>query len=183
LSKYKLHLFGWITLLVFPIPAFWCLWYFEKTELLNFLQIDQLWNIRTALGIEFGIGYAFLALIFMNAPVFDEIPDRIEKVIQGMNLNWFDILFLSFCAGAGEELLFRVGVQHYLGIWITSVLFVAIHGYLNPFNWRKSLYGLIVLPFIVLISYGYNHFGLWFCIGAHFSYDLVLFYAIVNSKD
>ena len=152
-------------------------------DLLNFLQIDQLWDIKTALGIEFGIAYAFLALIFMNAPVFDEIPDRIEKVIKGMNLNWFDILFLSFCAGAGEELLFRVGVQHYLGIWITSVLFVAIHGYLNPFNWRKSLYGLIVLPFIVLISYGYHHFGLWFCIGAHFSYDLVLFYAMVNSKE
>ena len=170
-------------MLVFPIPAFWCLWYFEKMEILDFLQLNKIWDIKTALGIEFGIFYAIIALIFMNAPVFDEIPDRIEKMIQNMNLNWFDILFLSFCAGAGEELLFRVGFQHYLGIWITSILFVAIHGYLNPFNWRKSLYGLIVLPFIVLISYGYNHFGLWFCIGAHFSYDLVLFYAIINSKD
>jgi len=50
LSKYKLHLFGWITLLVFPIPAFWCLWYFEKMEILDFLQLDRIWNIKTALG-------------------------------------------------------------------------------------------------------------------------------------
>ena len=170
-------------MIVFPIPSFWCLWYFEKIDILDFLQLSQIWDIRTVLGIEFGIFYAVIALIFMNSPVFDEIPDRIEKIIQGMKLNWFDILFLSLCAGIGEELLFRVGVQHYLGVWITSVLFVAIHGYLNPFNWRKSLYGLIVLPFIILISLGFNHFGLWFCIGAHFSYDLVLFYAIVNSKD
>jgi len=46
-------------------------------------------------------------------------------------------------------------------------------------NWRFSLYGLIILPFIVLLSYGFEFFGLWFAIAAHFAYDAVLFTAIV----
>ncbi len=182
MSKYKLHLFGWITLLVFPLPAFWVLWYFENFSILDFLQLSSVLDIRSGLGVEFGILYAFFALLFLNAPVFDELPDKMETMIKNMNLKWFDTVFLSLCAGIGEELLFRVGVQHYCGIWVTSIVFVAIHGYLNPFNWRKSLYGLIVLPFILLISYGYEHFGLWFCIGAHFSYDLVLFVAITKKE-
>jgi membrane protease YdiL (CAAX protease family) len=100
-----------------------------------------------------------------------------------MNLNVGDAIFLSFCAGFGEELLFRSGMQYYLGIIVTSLIFVAIHGYLNPKNWRYSLYGLLVLPFILLISLGFETFGLWFAIAAHFSYDAVLFIAMLNTKN
>lgn len=182
MSKYRLYLFGLITLILFPLISFLCLWYFATISLADFLQLELIINIKTAIGIEFGIIYAYLALLLLQAPVFDVLPNRLEVMIQNMNLTIMDALFLSLCAGIGEELLFRVGVQHYLGIWITSILFVAIHGYLNPKNWRMSLYGLIVLPFVVLLAYGYNHFGLWFCIGAHFSYDFVLFMAIRKVK-
>lgn len=178
MSKYRLYLFGLITLILFPLISFLCLRYFTTISLAEFLQLENLINIKTAIGIEFGIVYAFLALLLLQAPVFDVLPNRMEIMIRNMNLTILDALFLSLCAGIGEELLFRVGVQHYLGIWITSILFVAIHGYLNPKNWRMSLYGLIVLPFVVLLAYGYDHFGLWFCIGAHFSYDFILFMAI-----
>ena len=66
-------------------------------------------------------------------------------------------------------------MQPYLGWLFTSIFFVALHGYLNPWNWRFSVYGLIILPFIFAISLGFNHFGIWFSIAAHFSYDAVLF--------
>ncbi len=129
-------------------------------------------------GTTLGIAYAVLSLFFMQAKVFDKMPNRIEHIVKGMNLTILDCFFLSICAGVGEELLFRSGIQFYLGPIITSILFVAIHGYLNPRNWRMSLYGLIVLPFILLIAYAFEEFGLWFCIFAHFSYDLVLFIII-----
>jgi len=129
-------------------------------------------------GTALGIAYAVLSLFFMQAKVFDKMPNRIEHIVKGMNLTILDCFFLSICAGVGEELLFRSGIQFYLGPIITSILFVAIHGYLNPRNWRMSLYGLIVLPFILLIAYAFEEFGLWLCIFAHFSYDLVLFIII-----
>jgi len=147
---------------------------------LEILDLDNLDAYPLTLGIGFGILYALLALGFMQSSVFQELPTRIETIVKNMNLSIWDCLFLSICAGVGEELLFRSGVQYYLGPIITSIIFVAIHGYLNPFNWRMSLYGLIVLPFILVISYALEEFGLWFCIGAHFSYDFVLFYVMTT---
>lgn len=180
MSKRGIYILGFITLLVFPIPAYVYLYFAEDYSLLQFIRWDEIWKPETILGINLGIIYAFFALLFMGAPVFEKLPNRVENIVRNMRLNVWDAIFLSICAGVGEELLFRAGVQLLLGPWITSVLFVAIHGYLNPMNWRMSLYGLLVLPFILLISFGYETFGQWFSIGAHFSYDLVLFMTLVS---
>lgn len=175
MKKRALYIMGLITLLVFPIPTFLVMWYVEDTSMLELLQFENFTYLKFGLGIELGILYAFIAMLLMNAPVFDKLPVRVETMVKNMKLSIWDCVFLSICAGVGEELLFRSGVQFYLGPLITSVIFVAVHGYLNPLNWRMSIYGLIVLPFILMISYGFEEFGLWFAIGAHFSYDLVLF--------
>ena len=174
---------GLVTLLVFPIPTFVGLYFLEGTEPLEILDLKNFTFGQTAFGIVIGMLYAVIALAFMQASVFDKLPNRVEHIVANMNLNIWDCLFLSLCAGVGEELLFRSGVQFYLGPLITSVVFVAIHGYLNPFNWRMSLYGIIVLPFILILSYALEEFGLWFCIGAHFSYDFVLFYLMTHPID
>lgn len=166
---------GCVTLFVFPIPTFLVLYFVEGIVPFDIFQFDAPLAFPLVLGILFGVFYAFLASIFMRSSVFDPLPNRVENMVRRMNLSVWDCVFLSVCAGVGEELLFRSGVQFYLGPWITSVFFVAIHGYLNPMNWRMSLYGVIVLPFIIVISFALEEFGLWFCIGAHFSYDLVLF--------
>ena len=173
---------GLITLLLFPIPTFIVLNYFEEINPLELFQFENFSVFKIGIGLQLGIVYAFIALLIMRASVFEKLPSRIEHIVKRMNLRLIDCVFISFCAGFGEELLFRSGVQFYLGPLITAIFFVAIHGYLNPFNWRMSLYGLIVLPFILLISYGFTTFGLWFCIAAHFAYDLVLFIAMKNSN-
>lgn len=182
MNKKSIYILGFITLLVFPIPAFVGLFILEEITPSQLFQFERLSVFNVVIGLQLGIVYAFLALLFMQAPVFDKLPNRIERLIKDMKLTVFDCIFLSLCAGVGEEFLFRSGIQFYLGVLITSVFFVAIHGYLNPMNWRMSLYGLIVLPFIVLLGFGLSEFGIWFCIAAHFSYDLVLFLAI-NSED
>ena len=183
MKKRTIYLMGLVTLIVFPIPTFVVLPWLHNLGISDIFQLENLSVFKVGIGIQLGVVYAFLALLFMQAPIFNEMPNRVEKVVQAMNLNLFDCIFLSLCAGIGEELLFRSGVQYYLGPLITAILFVAIHGYLNPFNWKKSLYGFIVLPFILLISYGFVTFGLWFAIAAHFSYDLVLFLVITGDKD
>jgi membrane protease YdiL (CAAX protease family) len=182
LKKRSLYILGLITLIVFPLPTFIGLWFIEGIDPMTLFQFENCSVYTVGLGLQLGSLYAFLALIVMRAKVFQSLPVRVETMVRDMKLTFWDCLFLSICAGVGEELLFRSGVQFYLGPIITSVFFVAIHGYLNPFNWRMSLYGLIVLPFIFLISYGFEEFGLWFAIAAHFSYDLVLFIAM-SSED
>ncbi len=176
--KTRIYLLGLITLLVFPIPAIWALWYFEEINPLEILDLNQLINPKTLLGLSWGMIYAVFSMSVFQLNIFGNELDRQEKLIQSMNLNLVDKIFLSLCAGFGEEILFRVGVQHWLGIWITSILFISIHGYLNPKKWRLSLYGILLLPFILSLGSWLSPMGIWFCIAAHFSYDLMLFISI-----
>ena len=174
---------GLVTLLGFPIFGYILSFGLEVTHVGEFLELSSFTIIPVGYGLMFGLSYAFLALLFMDAPIFDSLGNRMEHLMKQLKLTVVKGLFLSVCAGVGEELLFRASVQPYLGIWITSILFVAIHGYLNPWNWKFSLYGIIILPFMILLSYGYERFGLWFAIMAHTAYDAVLFTSIVNNKD
>lgn len=175
-------LLGLVTLLLFPIPTFLVHYFVNHISPWKILEFQKFNILNIGLGLQFGFVYGIVAMLFLQAPLFEKLPNRIDDLVRAMNLNVGDAIFLSFCAGFGEELLFRSGVQYYMGIVLTSLIFVAIHGYLNPKNWRYSMYGLIVLPFILLLSMGFETFGLWFAIAAHFSYDAVLFIAILQSK-
>lgn len=176
-------LLGLVTLLVFPIPTFLFHYVVNHISPWKILDFERFTTLNIGLGLEFGFVYGIVAMLLLQAPLFKKLPNRIDHIVRSMNLNVGDAIFLSFCAGFGEELLFRSGVQYYLGIILTSVIFVAIHGYLNPKNWRYSMYGLIVLPFILLLSMGFETFGLWFAISAHFAYDAVLFIAMLQNKE
>lgn len=173
--KVRIYILGIITLLVFPVPALWTLWYFEDLSPWKVLDFGAVIDPKTLLGLSWGFIFAVFSMFCFQSKIFGHELQKQEKLILSMNLNLFDKLFLSFCAGFGEEILFRSGIQHWLGIWITSVLFVAIHGYLDPRNWRLSLYGLLILPFIVTLGFWLEPMGIWFCIAAHFGYDLMLF--------
>lgn len=175
-----MYLLGLVTLLVFPLPSYFMLHFQEGTQLDEFLQIDSFSTVPVSYGLLFGIIYAFFASVILKAEIFEKLPLRIDKLVNDLNINVWDGIFLSLCAGIGEELLFRSGVQYYLGILATSILFVAIHGYFSIKNIKMSLYGIVVFPFILLISLGFEHFGLWFSICAHFSYDLTLFIAMIR---
>ena len=183
MNKSKILFFGWVTLLLMPLPAYFALHYFKGVDIYAFFQVANFKTIPILYGLEFGIVYAFLAMLLLQAPVFKTIPLPIDKLVKDLNLNYVDAVFLSLCAGIGEELLFRSGIQTFLGVWITSFLFVAVHGYFSLKKIKMSLYGLVVLPFILVISCGFEHFGLWFSISAHFAYDLVLFFVLIQSED
>jgi membrane protease YdiL (CAAX protease family) len=178
LRKRSLYLLGLITLIVFPIPTFVVLYYFYDIQPLKILQFESFQIIPVGFGLQLGFIYGIFALLLMKSRIFDDLPVNIEQVVKRMRLSFLDALLLSLCAGIGEELLFRSGVQFFLDPVTTSIIFIAIHGYLNPLNWRMSIYGLIILPFVLLISYGFEYFGLWFAIAAHFMYDFVLFRSI-----
>lgn len=178
----KIRFLGLVTLLIFPIPGYFIASYYNEVLFTEFLQVNRIEIIPLVYGLQIGFVYAFIAYLFMKAPFFDQLPNKVDRIIDQLPLTYADGIFLSACAGIGEELLFRAGIQPLLGPWITSVVFVALHGYLNPWNWKFSMYGLIVLPFIVVISFGFIHFGLWFSIAAHFAYDAVLFVIMIKKR-
>tara|TARA_B100000508_G_scaffold136157_1_gene128836 strand:- start:91960 stop:92517 length:558 start_codon:yes stop_codon:yes gene_type:complete len=180
--KIQFHLLGWITLLVFPGIGLWLLWYFEDIPIIEVLELHDIFTPKTLLGIEFGLFYGLFILAVSQHDIFKSMSHHQERLFRSLQLNWGDIIFMSFCAGFGEEILFRAGIQTWLGPWITTFLFIAVHGYFNPTSWKQSMLGLVLFPFILIISFSYELLGLWFCVGAHFSYDLLMFQGVLRKR-
>ena len=129
-----------------------------------------------------GIGTLFASfsliplLLLLQTPYLRGTRAFFAGLMTDYRVQTWHIWVLSFCAGVGEELLFRGFVQQYLGIGITAILFVFLHGYLNPLNRPLFIYGI----FLSGVSFGFG----WICqqyslpaaMIAHFWIDVALLY-------
>ena len=147
------------------------------TDLDISVMMRQTVSLPKQLGLGIGIGavMGYLAHLLTETKWVRPSASKYSSQIGKLDLNKVDMVLISICAGFGEELLFRGAIQMFFGIWPTAVLFVAIHGYLNPRDWRISIYGLLITIFIGLIGYMMEYWGIWAAIAAHAMVDLVLF--------
>jgi len=134
------------------------------------------WFKQLALGIPAGIAAAVGAQYIIERPFMQEVHVKYSSVLGNFKLNWNEIVLVSLCAGAGEELLFRGAIQPFAGVVITSIAFVAIHGYLNPKDWRMSVYGIYMTMVIVGLGIMAEKCGLISSIAAHTLIDIYLLY-------
>ena len=127
-------------------------------------------------GAGFGILSGLLSIRIIKMKFFKSEKNYYQNIIQHLGLDYFGIFFISFCAGFGEEVFFRGVLQQYFGVWLTAVLFVALHGYLNPKKWRRVVYGV----FLVFVSGGFGYlyewYGVWCAVTAHMVIDIILLY-------
>lgn len=104
------------------------------------------------------------------------------QLMMAYRVRQIHIWGLSICAGVGEELLFRGSIQPFLGIWPTALVFVLLHGYLNPFNRPLFLYGIL----LTLISGGFGYLAEMFllpaAIAAHVWIDVGLLYFLSSER-
>lgn len=171
----KLRLIGWGTLLGFPAAGAVLLVFFDLPV------ADTMFRSEVNIVLQIGAG-AFIGLLtgmgakaVVSLPVISPTLDKYSGMIRAMGLKQRHVIFLSFCAGFGEELFFRGAMQPLAGIWITAIVFVAIHGYLNPMNWRISIYGLYMTVVIALLGYLTELWGIFAACAAHTAIDIVLF--------
>lgn len=181
INKYRVLLMGLATIIGFPFLA-WALVYFFIDE----AAIDYLINFEKykwthlLVGLTWGGVFGIIGLVLINLPFMKKPTMKYEQLIESLDLNVPLIIFLSISAGVGEELFFRGAVQPLLGIWVTSILFVAIHGYLNPMDWRIFIYGLILTGFIYSLGYLYEKQSFITASAAHSMYDFVLLLWYLN---
>jgi membrane protease YdiL (CAAX protease family) len=127
-------------------------------------------------GILAGLIIAVIAQLLIASPLLNKVNVQYANMLGRFNLSFSEIAIVSICAGVGEEMLFRGALQPFFGIIITSFLFVAIHGYINPFNWKLTIYGLYMTACICLIGYLADTQGLLAAIAAHTVIDIYLLY-------
>ncbi len=133
------------------------------------------WHYQLLSGLIYGILTGLIAVFIVNLPFMQTSMGVYVRLGRKLNLTYPDIIFFSLCAGIGEEIFFRAAIQPMIGIWPTAIIFVALHGYLNPKNWRISIYGIYMVFVAAGFGYLYLHVGIFAAIMAHFIIDVILF--------
>jgi uncharacterized protein len=151
------------------------MYFFNTADVRSIFITKSSYLIEVLVGLLFGLVTSVLAWKLIELPYMAEIKTHYGGMIASIKMKPIDIVFVSFCAGFGEEILFRGAIQPAWGVWITSIVFVALHGYLNPTSLKVSIYGLYLLLVIAGIGYMNDYFGLIACIVAHTVIDIYLF--------
>lgn len=132
------------------------------------------WGAWLLGGLLLGWLLGLLAWAVADSTLLSSSMDRYVQRIGPLMSHRTDRLFVSLCAGVGEEIFFRGALQFWLGIPLTAVLFVAIHGYLDPRNWRISVYGAFMTLAMIGLGLLADRYGLMAPMAAHAMIDVVL---------
>lgn len=175
-------LIGVLTLLTFGAGSYFLIEYAQGKSFSALFSEGRPFFFQFVTGTAAGLLSAGLALIIITRKFFTHQKNFYFKMISQWKLSYGDMIFLSLCAGTAEELFFRAGLQPFLGIWWTALLFVFLHGYLNPKNWRISVYGIVMTGVIAGFGYLYETAGIIAAMAAHTVFDLVLFLFIDRQR-
>ncbi len=180
--KLRLILLATLTLIGFPLVGFGILFFFKDDPLIFLFQSHTSLVVQIGIGIITGIVLGRIAQFIISQPFLRDTEAKYARLISNFQLDHATVIFVSFCAGFGEELLFRGAMQPLIGIWPTAILFIALHGYLNPKNWRISVYGLFMTVAIASLGYLTKHIGIWSACLAHMFIDYVLFQHLIKYR-
>ncbi len=175
LPQAKLVLMGLVTLIGFPILGAVILFLSGSDILSTILRSESSLTLQLVLGIAIGFIFGFLAKVLISSTLQPHTLRKYAVLVARLKLSNTGIVLLSLCAGVGEELLFRGAIQPLLGVWFTALIFVALHGYLHPKNWRLTIYGVYMTFVIATLGYCADYIGIWTACVAHMVIDIVLF--------
>lgn len=148
--------------------------YVRDIKIIEFLAgVERIW-IQVLVGVILGVVTAKASWQIVELPIMANTKSFFGSLIRPMKLTSSQIIFISICAGVGEELFFRGAVQPLLGIWVTSILFVLLHGYLNPFNLPLTYYGIYMVLVIGVLGLMTEHLGILSAMIAHTLIDVIL---------
>lgn len=171
---------AFVTLLGFPLIGWGILWFFRDFPVEIIFRSRANLFIQLSGGAVLGTLLGFGAKWMVSRPFLNGTEKKYARIIANLGLGEKEIIFVSLCAGFGEELLFRGAIQPLLGIWITAFIFVAIHGYLDPRNWRISIYGAFMTLAIASLGYFTDLVGIFGACIAHAAIDYVLFKYLIS---
>ncbi len=171
-----------LTITAMPLVAVIIDRFSERVDLReSLIGYESLWK-QIVFGVFAGIIIAVLAQLLILSPLLRNVNAQYANLLGRFKLNTSEIILVSLCAGVGEEILFRGALQPIFGILITSIIFVAIHGYLNPKEWRISVYGLFMTAAIYGIGVMSDYLGLLSAIIAHTVIDIYLLHHLQKSS-
>lgn len=173
--RLKFIIVGIATLLCFGGLGLLFMHLSSKRDLLPFIVGRYNMIYQVGFGVLVGVIFGWLAWKMISMPYLFSLKKFYSGLFNNISANDHMLfIFLSLCAGIGEELFFRGWLQSQIGIWPCAVLFVAIHGYLNPMNMKLTIYGLFMIPFIAILGYMTEAVEIASSAMAHAAFDYLL---------
>jgi len=147
----------------------------DRSVLDAFTDGAPIW-IQLATGSGFGMLFGVMGVQLMKDPTLKEALSEYEiiKTLNELKLGKMQQISVSAVAGITEEFLFRAAIQPVIGIWLTSLIFVGVHGYIKITSVPKFLFTLFTFLLSMMLGYLYISFGLYSAIMAHFIYDAIV---------
>jgi membrane protease YdiL (CAAX protease family) len=174
ISKKTILVLALGTLIFFGGLGFFFIPFVRETSTIQFmLGFKQLW-LQVLIGLAFGVITARAGWQIVELPKLFKTKVFFSQIIKPLKLSIIEIIIISVCAGIGEELFFRGVLQPLLGIWTTSILFVLLHGYLNPFNLPLTYYGLYMVVVIGVMGLFTENLGILTAMISHTAIDYIL---------
>ena len=132
---------GLATLIVFPLLAWFVVW-LSDGSFVSMLEIKSEDLIYIPSFLSAGIFFGLIVIWLTELKLFRDTLSRYRDVLKGFRVTRIQAIFLSVCAGIGEEIFFRGAIQPLIGIWITAFVFVAIHGYFSLRDWKVNIFSV-----------------------------------------
>jgi uncharacterized protein len=176
LTGKKLLTMSVISFVIYVSVAWLIYWLFIDDHLMTAFEhgLPVLDQIGT--GVIAGITAAGLIMFLSGREPLASVLDdfAIFRAISEIKFSPFDRIQISLFAGVGEEILFRGAIQPLLGIWLTSVIFIGIHGYFKFKSAGHIFFGLMMFGLSVMLGYLFEIAGLVAAMTAHAVYDVVM---------
>lgn len=163
-------------ILTIGVPILWWQGKLQK----SYFSFDS--GLMWVLGLGTGVLILLIEAVLLKWLPQSWMDDGGINRLLFKNRSLAEILVISFLAATAEEILFRGVLQEWLGIWVTSILFVLMHTrYL-----RKWL--LVTVVFLISVGLGFlaeSCQDLSPVIIAHFLVDFILgcYLRFVKLKD
>lgn len=171
------------TIVGMPLIGWAIMWFFQDTDFVShFRGAKPFWQ-QIIVGLFVGTVSALGAIAMMRLPFLAEANIQYSQLLQNLKLTTSEKVYISICAGIGEEFLFRGVIQPLLGVFLTAFLFVALHGYLRLTDWRISIYGLYMIAVVVVFGFLTVYLGLAAAAVAHIAVDVILLIGLKPNQD
>ena len=172
------------SLVIYLAIATLLFWFFHEGDLFGAFDSEYSLGMQLLYGTGAGTAAAGIIALFSSVPpVKNALKDfSIFRILSNTTFSWPDRIQVSFFAGVGEELLFRGAIQPLIGIWFTSLIFIAIHGYIGFRSAGQILFTILLFGLSMLLGWLFMAIGLVAAMTAHAVYDLLMLWWVSLRK-
>jgi hypothetical protein len=176
-----LIIMGWATLIGFSLLGLGLIYWVQAESLSRVFLSGKPLYLQILVGVGLGLLFGLIASLGAKKGVFEKTNKMVQNTFKHPKINHFHYAWVAFCAGVGEEICFRAGVQPLIGLLPTAIIFIALHGYLFLYKEKGFVLAVFFMLLLsVLLGLVFIYFGIFAAIILHAVYDYIVIWYVAK---